>query len=184
MSIAEIIIRETTDDDLSSIMDVEEQAFGSNEESNLVLDLLNDETAKPALSLLAFSGSTAVGHILFTRVYSDNSEYEPLMHILAPLAVSPDYQGKGIGGKLIKKGLELLRIMSSEVVFVLGHENYYPKFGFMPDANRLGFAPPYPIPDKNADAWMVQVLDDNKVFDHPLKIRCADQLSKPEYWKE
>ena len=106
------------------------------------------------------------------------------MHILAPLAVIPDYQGKGIGANLIKKGLELLRILGSEAVFVLGHENYYPKFGFIPDAESQGFIPPYPIAKKNAGAWMVQVLDKERFFDYPIKIRCADKLSKPEYWKE
>ena len=184
MKLAEIIIRETTEHDIDSIMNVEKLAFGSDEEVNLVLDLLNDVTAKPALSLLALSGSKAVGHILFTSVYSDNAEIQPMMHILAPLAVSPEYQGNGIGGNLIKKGLELLKILGSEALFVLGHETYYPKFGFITDAKNQGFIPPYPIPKKNANAWMVQILDKKRVFDYPIKIRCADELSKPEYWKE
>lgn len=184
MKLAKIIIRETTEHDINNIMNVEKLAFGSDEEVNLVLDLLNDVSAKPALSLLAFSGSKAVGHILFTRVYSDNSVNQPMMHILAPLAVSPEYQGKRIGANLIKKGHSLLKGLGSKAVFVLGHENYYPKFGFIPDAESQGFIPPYPIPKKNANAWMVQVLDKERIFDHPIKIRCADELSKPEYWKE
>ena len=72
-----------------------------------------------------------------------------MMHILAPLAVKPVYQRRGIGGMLIKEGLHLLQAMGSEVVFVLGHKEYYPRYGFATHAAHLGYLPPYPMPKES-----------------------------------
>jgi len=179
-----VSIRETTNDDLAEILQVEKLAFGEDEEANIVSDLLSDKTAAPTLSLLAYSGSKPVGHVLFSRVYFDDPEDQTLMHILAPLAVIPEYQGKGIGGKLIKKGLEILKARGTELVFVLGHEKYYPKYGFIPNAGKFGLLPPYPIAEENLNAWMYQLLDEEDHSGTKGKIKCADELNKPEYWKE
>jgi putative acetyltransferase len=59
---------------------------------------------------------------------------------------------------LIREGLRKLKEIGVEMVFVLGHMKYYPQYGFTPDAGRLGFPAPYPIPPEHADAWMVQAL--------------------------
>jgi putative acetyltransferase len=184
MKTEETSIRETTADDINEIVDINTLAFGSDEETNLVLDLLDDETAKPLLSLLTFSGNEPIGHILFTRLYFENSDNQPLMYLLAPLAVMPEYQGKGVGGVLINKGLEILKAKGTELVFVLGHEKYYPRYGFKPDAGKLGFEAPYPIPEINANAWMVQFLGDGQAAYGSHKIKCADKLDKAEYWRE
>lgn len=182
MNTGVVSIRETTAADLDDIMQVEILAFGQDEEAKLVSDLLNDKTAKPCVSILAFVDKEPVGHILFTRVYFDDLENQPLMHILVPLAVIPKYQGKGIGGKLVNKGLEIIRARETELVFVLGHENYYPKYGFIPNAGKFGFTASYPIAEENANAWMFQYLGEEK--GNRGKIKCADKLSKPEYWEE
>ena len=184
MNLNEIIIKNTGQDDFEAIMDVEKQAFGQDEEAGLTADLLKDKTAEPVLSLLAFHKNEAVGHILFTRVYIDEMSNQPLLHILAPLAVKPAYQKKGIGGLLIKEGLRRLKVMGCEMVFVLGHIEYYPKFGFIPDANIIGYSTPFPIPEEVADAWMVQSLNPEGFPDKKGKIICADELNKPEYWRE
>ena len=81
-----------------------------------------------------------------------------MMHILAPLAVKPEYQRQGIGGMLIKAGIEKLQEKGSNLVFVLGHKEYYPKYGFIPDANHLGYPAPYPILEEYSDYWMVQPI--------------------------
>lgn len=104
-----IQIRETNTDDFDSIMTVEKQAFGYDKEAQLVADLLADKTAKPMVSLLAFYKGEAVGHILFTRAYFDGQGAQQMMHILAPLAVKPEYQRQGIGGMLIRAGIERLQ---------------------------------------------------------------------------
>jgi putative acetyltransferase len=180
----DIIIRETTTDDINEIVRINKLAFGSDVEANLVLDLLDDETAKPLLSLLAIDKNEAVGHILFTRVFFANSENQPLMYILAPMSVKPEHQQKGVGSTMVKKGIEILKTRGAEMVFVLGHEKYYPKYGFKPDAGKLGFEAPYPIPEQNAGAWMVQFLKDGQADYGVHKIRYADKLDKPEYWRE
>ena len=184
MKMKDIQIRETENKDFNDIMEVEEQAFGYIKEANLTADLLKDKTARPILSLLAFNEGNAIGHVLFTRVCLDERKDQPLLHILAPLAVKPDYQKMGVGGMLISEGLKLLKEMGSELVFVLGHMDYYPKFGFIPDAASLGYSAPYPIPEKFRNAWMVQSLNPEGFSGSKGKVVCADELNKPEHWRE
>jgi putative acetyltransferase len=105
------------------------------------------------LSLLAISDDKAIGHILFTKARITNSNNSISAVILAPLAVIPDAQSRGVGGQLINKGLKLLSKLGVELVFVLGHPEYYPRHGFK-TAGVLGFEAPYPIPEKHANAWM------------------------------
>lgn len=179
----EINIRETNSEDFFEIMEVEKLAFGSDDEAKLVADLFSDKSAEPNLSLLAFYKKEAIGHILFTRAYIEDNQ-KPLIHLLAPLAVKPEFQNKGIGGLLIREGLNLLKQRGSELIFVLGHKTYYPKHGFLPFAEKQGFPAPYPIPEKDADAWMVLSLTENGLDDHSGTIRCADKIMKPQYWRE
>lgn len=178
-----MVIRKALDSDFNDVYSVECKAFGFNKEANLVKDLLSDPTAAPALSLLAFENDRAVGHILFTKVYLE-PETSLSLYILAPLAIIPEYQKQGIGGKLIEEGLGHLKEMGVDLVFVLGHSEYYPRHGFIPDAGRLGFEEPYSIPEKYADAWMLQELRHGVIGNFRGKIRCADALDKPEHWRE
>ncbi|MBT8420316.1 MAG: N-acetyltransferase [Gammaproteobacteria bacterium] len=174
-----MIIRTALASDIDDVLSVERAAFGSDAEANLVHDLLGDASAKPAVSLLAFEEDRAIGHILFTKAY-----LEPLsIYILAPLAVVPDRQKQGVGGKLIKHGLRILSESGVELVFVLGHPGYYPRHGFKP-VGVLGFDAPYPIPEKDADAWMIQALRQGIVGTFRGKVMCAEALKKPEYWRE
>ena len=103
----------TDKSDASDIREVETRAFGFSKEADLVASLLEDESARPALSLLARYEGKAVGHILFTRATFKGEMDSPLMHILAPLAVIPEYQGMGVGGRLIRTGIEHLRFLFS-----------------------------------------------------------------------
>tara|TARA_Y100001934_G_C12349171_1_gene774396 strand:+ start:1493 stop:2050 length:558 start_codon:yes stop_codon:yes gene_type:complete len=180
-----IYIRESQNEDFQDIMRVEELAFGYPKEAQLCADLLEDPSAKPLLSLLAFDGNKAIGHILFTRVYLDNrASNQPLLHILAPLAIVPKYQKQGIGALLIQAGVQRLKAMGSELLFVLGHMDYYPKHGFIPDAGAMGFQAPYPIPAEFANAWMVQSLK-GEIAEKPKgHILCSHELNKEEHWRE
>ncbi len=180
----DIQIKQTSGADFKDIMEVEKKAFGYDKEAELVAQLLNDNSAKPIISLLAFYNNEAIGHILFTKLKIKGQAKCPLIHILAPLAVKPEYQKKGIGGLLIKEGINKLKEIGSEMVFVLGHMSYYPKYGFIPDAANLGFAAPFPIPDEYADAWMVQAITKNGLSSIKGKVICADELNKPEHWRE
>lgn len=185
MSNKNIQIKESNDNDFKKIMLVEQRAFGMDKEAKLTADLLGDETAKPYLSLLAFDGEKAVGHIIFTRVYMNEMSFDqPLIHILAPLAVIPEYQSQGIGSMLIKEGIKRLKEMGSEMLFVLGHIGYYDRFDFIVDAKALGYEAPFPIPEEFKNAWMVQSLSSEGFLIEKGKVICANSLNKEEHWRE
>jgi len=177
-----MIIRKALDSDLDDILSVERAAFGAEDGAEIVQKLLGDDSAQPIISLLAFQEDRAVGHIFFSRATLEPNA--PLsLSILGPLAVVPDAQKQGIGGKLIQKGLDILSESGVDLIFVLGHPTYYPRFGFKPAGN-LGFEPQYPIPEKNADAWMVQELRPGIIGNFRGKVLCADSLNEPQYWQE
>jgi len=176
-------IREARDSDLCDVLFVEREAFGQDKEAELVKNLLNDPSAKPILSLVAFEGENAVGHILFTTARLTKSKNAASIAILAPLAIVTRAQKQGIGGKLIKRGLQILSDSGVDLVFVLGHPEYYPRHGFRP-AGPHGFEAPHPIPDEHADAWMVQALQPDILGTVSGKVICSDELNKPEHWRE
>lgn len=175
-------IRKTDSSDLETILSVNRQAFGGEEVLNLVKDLLKDPSAEPIVSLLAFEAEAAIGHILFTRARMD-SESGRVMCILAPLAVIPDFQKQGVGRQLVNKGLRILDKSGMDLIFVLGHPEYYPKFGFKP-AGALGYTAPYPILEKNAAAWMVLGLNPVALHSEEGTVYCADAMNSPEHWQE
>ncbi|WP_407356386.1 GNAT family N-acetyltransferase [Methanolobus sp. WCC5] len=177
-------IREANRSDFNDIMIIEKEAFPSEDVADLVGQLLTDKSAEPVVSLLAFKDDEAVGHILFTRAAIDAEGPSPSIYILAPLAVRPDHQRQGIGGMLITEGLKKLKEMEVEMVFVLGHEEYYPRHGFIPDSASLGFTAPFPIPEKDANAWMVQALTPEGFSKVRGTVVCADSLNRPEHWRE
>ena len=181
--IKKLQIREAVETDLNDVLLIERLAFGHDKEAKLVRNLLHDPSAKPLLSLLAFKKDRAVGHILFTTARLSGTQDATSIVILAPLAIVPDAQKQGNGGKLIEQGLEVLSNSGVDLVFVLGHPGYYPRHGFKP-AGRLGFEAPYPIPDEAADAWMVKALRSDVIGSVSGKVMCSDALNKPEHWRE
>ena len=177
-----MIIRDATESDLEKVLYVERAAFETEGEANLTRDLLRDPTAQPVVSLLAMDGDEAIGHILFTRARLESDPSRPV-YILAPLAVVPGRQKQGVGGSLIRQGLQRLSDAGVDLVFVLGHPDYYPRFGFKP-ARPLGFEAPYPIEERHADAWMMQELTPGAIGQTGDRIRCADAMNDPSCWRE
>ena len=175
-------IRQTTQADLKDIMFVEKAAFKRDEEVNLTVDLLVDPSAKPLLSLMAYVENQPVGHVLFTKGTLTNNP-DVTLSFLAPLAVIPKFQRQGIGGALINRGVKILTKANVDLIFLLGHPNYYPKFGFKP-ASKFGFEPTYPIPSEVADAWMVKALKPNIIGRFSGKVICCDTMNNPEIWRE
>ena len=179
-------IRNSTKADLEGILAVETTAFGPEEGpviADLVVNLLQDPTAKPLLSLIASEGNTIAGHILFTTVKITLPADRLQAMILAPLAVHPHKQNQRIGGRLIQEGLKRLTQSGVDLVFVLGHPEYYPKHGFKPAGIR-GFEAPYPIPEKHADAWMVHELCPGTINQVRGNVQCAHALDQPKYWQK
>jgi len=179
-------IRQTESTEETDIHRVHREAFGldaGGSIADLTLALLHDPTAKPLLSLMAHEGVAGIGHVLFTRVHILGVEDSPVAYILAPLAVVPDHQRREAGTELVQTGLKLLAEAGCALVFVLGHPEYYPRFGFRP-AGRLGLSAPYPIAEENADAWMVLELKPGVIGTVRGTIQCAESLNKQEYWVE
>lgn len=176
-------IREAGIADRDTVTDIERRAFGRNDEAALTSDLLADPTAAPCLSLIAVEADRPVGHILFTAARIVAAPRAVVASILAPLAVVPQAQGRGIGGKLIAEGLRRLEARGGDLVFVLGHPGYYRRSGFA-TAGRSGLEAPYPIPKKDADAWMVRPLRDGIIGAITGRVVAADTLMRPEYWRE
>lgn len=179
-------IRQTTETDEPLLIQVNLEAFGQQhgpEVAKLVKDLLHDATARPMFSLAAENDGELVGHVLFSRAELENAHEQLSVRILAPLAVLPAHQSTGVGTLLISRGLDMLRREGVDLVFVLGHPDYYPRSGFEP-AGVLGLEAPYPIPDKDADAWMVQQLRPGILGIVQGTVRCCDALDRPEHWRE
>lgn len=181
-----VSIRNALDADQPSIMDVIVSAFGDaegREIADLVSDLAADPSAQPSLSLVATENNRIVGHILFTNARINDARRPIPSSILAPLAVHPDYQDKGLGGQLIAEGLKQLRAAGTDLVFVLGHPGYYPKHGFI-TAGTNGFDAPHPILPEDADAWMVQELRPGILGQVHGQVICANALDDPRHWRE
>lgn len=175
-----MLLRTAGRGDLESIFSVHEQAFGGAEEARLAMELLADPSARPVVSILAEEDGRPVGHVLFTRVRIRPADAVSAA-ILAPLAVVPDRQGRGIGGELVGAGLDELAERGAALAFVLGHPGYYPRFGFEP-ACVHGLQAPYPIPEEHAGAWMVRALRDGILGAVRGRVACAETLGREKYW--
>jgi len=147
-----LTIRPETPEDVDSIRYVNEQAFGQREEADLVEKLRNRGVV--TLSLVAVLADQSVGHILFSPVTieSECSSFEAIT--LAPMAVLPEYHRKGIGSQLARAGLEGCQRLGHEVVVVVGHPAYYPRFGFAP-AKPQGIDCEFEVPE---EAFMILEL--------------------------
>ena len=117
------------------IRQVNEAAFGGAEEADLV-EALRTAEGLVLLSVVAELDGQIVGHILFSRMTIETSTGSVAAVALAPLAVLPPYQRQGIGGRLIRHGLDRLQDLDERIVIVVGHANYYPRFGFSSEQAR------------------------------------------------
>jgi putative acetyltransferase len=125
-----ITVRAEQPRDFPQVRHINELAFGQPLEANLV-EKLREHCAE-ALSLVADEGNRVVGHILFTPVVVEQGTQRTVGMGLAPMAVVPDRQRQGIGSQLVRRGLEILRDRGCPFVIVVGHPQYYPRFGFEP----------------------------------------------------
>ncbi|BAY27984.1 GCN5-related N-acetyltransferase [Calothrix sp. NIES-2100] len=146
-------IRSETILDYPAIAEVNTLAFGQENEAKLVEEIRHSERYIPELSLIAEVENIVVGHILFS--YIDLVGEERLQVLgLAPMAVLPDFQRQGIGSALVKAGLEIANARGEVMAIVLGHPQFYHRFGFEPSVN-YGIESPFPVPE---DVFMVKPL--------------------------
>ncbi len=151
-----LAIREEAPADHIAVRELNRLAFGQDDEANLVDALRAGGYTR--LSLVAERDGTVVGHLLFSRLPIETSNGVVEALALAPAAVRPDRQRQGIGSQLIRDGLMMCRQRGHRIVVVLGHAEYYPRFGFSADlAERL--RSPFPGPHFMAMELASGVLD-------------------------
>ena len=149
MESAPIVVRHEQPEDIAAIRDVNRRAFGQDAEGAIV-DALRANGAS-VLSLVATIDEAVVGHIMFSP-----ASIGPVAGAaLGPMAVVPDQQRRGIGSRLVTAGLRHLGASGTPYVIVVGHPEYYPRFGFTP-ARARGITSEWEVPD---EAFMVAVLD-------------------------
>ncbi|MCG7917242.1 MAG: N-acetyltransferase [Candidatus Thiodiazotropha taylori] len=174
-----MIIRDTVDSDLNTLVELHREAFGETEGdrvARLAVELLQDSTARPLISLVASVDGLVVGHVIFSKV-SVEGDAERSGYILAPLAVHPAFQRRGIGTALIRRGIERLTQLKADYVLVLGNPDYYQRAGFTAAHAVL---PPYEL--DYPEAWMILRLNQDGVGETKGVVRCAKALCWPELW--
>ncbi|MFE9925631.1 GNAT family N-acetyltransferase [Streptomyces sp. NPDC005774] len=148
--------RPETTDDIPAIRDINLAAFPTAVEADIVDALRADPKAWiDGLSVITTaSDGIPVGYALLTRCHVDG---HPAL-ALAPCAVLPSAQRTGAGSAAVRAALDAARAMGENLVVVLGHADYYPRFGFTP-ASRFGIRAPFEVPD---EAMMAMALDDTR----------------------
>jgi len=147
-------IRPENSSDVPAIRSVNTAAFPSPAEADLVDKLRSD--GAHVLSLVALDGERVIGHILFSPVVIETESGTIDAIGLGPMSVLPESQRSGIGSQLVKTGLSQCAAMSHSAMVVLGHPDYYPRFGFI-RADRRNISCEFPSPP---EAFMVMELQD------------------------
>lgn len=151
-------IRQENVNDYEQVYNVIKTAFekakhSDGNEQDLVVELRKSNSFIPELSLVAVNENKIIGYILFTKVkIGDNTELA-----LAPLAVLPEYQKKGVGTKLIKEGHKIAKQLNYNYSIVLGSNKYYPKLGYI-SASKYNIKAPFNVED---DYFMAIKLNEN-----------------------
>lgn len=126
-----MLIRDATPSDYAAIRQVVRHAFGQNEEADLIEQLRADGDA--LIELVAASEIAIQGHILYSPLAIERDGETLRAAALAPVSVLPGFQAKGLGGELIRAGNARCAELGCDAIIVLGHAEYYPRFGFSPD---------------------------------------------------
>ena len=137
-------IRSEQPDDIAAVHALNRAAFGTETEADLV-DALRAH-AQPVISLVAQDAGSIVGHLCFSPVTLSGHAELKIMG-LAPMAVLPAEQRRGIGSALVRDGIGRCKQLGFVAVVVLGHPEYYPRFGFV-QASRFGIRSDYDVPDE------------------------------------
>jgi putative acetyltransferase len=138
-------------EDYQNIYNVNKLAFKGEVEAKLVNNLRKAKGFIPELSLVAIKDGEVVGHILFSIIHIQTDTKNIPVLALAPMAVLPKYQKQGIGSMLVRDGLIKCKKSGFKAVILVGHPDYYPRFGFTL-AKEKGLTLPFDVPN---EAFMV-----------------------------
>lgn len=148
-------IRPETLSDFEQVSDVNRSAFGREAEARLIEEFRKYPEYVSDLSLVAsLHDERVVGHVLFSPVHVQGCDSDVRVMGLGPIAVTPEYQGMGIGARLIEAGLVAAKRSGACAVVVLGHPTYYARFGFQ-DASKSNLRLPF---EHEPGAFMIVAL--------------------------
>lgn len=170
----DVIIEPEQKKDYNSITKIHDLAFGQPSEGKMVIALRKNPHYISKLSLVARYNNSIIGHVLFFPIDIKTASKTCSTLSLAPMAVHPDFQNKGIGGRLIEKGFEAAIELGFKSVIVVGHPNYYPRFGFKP-ASKWGISLPFDVPD---EAFLAIELENGSLKN------CKGLIEYPDEYKE
>jgi len=174
-----IIMADRSDGD--RIREIHLKAFDETERetvADLAIALLSEESNPKPVHLVAEMDGGLVGHIAFSPVWQ-RGLHRHIGYILAPLAVNPLWQRRGIGSALVRNGLRSLKPQEGGIIFVYGDPGYYGRFGFTRELSG-NFLPPYP--PKHPFGWQALKRDASEFPDAPVSIECVAALCLPEIW--
>jgi len=149
----EIKIRQETIADFPRIKEILKAAFADEPHSDqsehiLVEKLRICDAYIPDLALVAETEKEIVGHILLTHIHIKNEQQKFNALALAPVSVHPDFQENGIGIRLIRKAHEIAKTLGHQSIILIGHESYYPRFGYEP-LDKFDIKLPFEVPPQN-----------------------------------
>lgn len=152
----EFVLRKENPSDYQQVEQLIEAAFRTAEHSDhrehlLVARLRKTTSFVPDLSIVAESNGQLLGHVLLTKIQISNASENFDSLALAPVSVLPDFQGKGLGGALIREAHQVATQLGFGSVILLGHADYYPRFGYQ-KASTFNIRLPFEAPDENCMA--------------------------------
>ncbi len=148
-----LVIRQEEPRDYTTVFQIIETAFKTMEYSSgteqfIVEKLRKSDAFIPELSLVAEQEGELVGHIILTKIKIDNGTKLFDALTLGPVAVWPKLHGQGIGSQLIKEAHKIAKSLGHEIIILLGHKDYYPRFGYEL-TNKYGIQLPFDSPPEN-----------------------------------
>lgn len=173
----QILIRKESKTDYNEVFNLIEKAFENEPQSDhreqfLVARLRGSKAFIPELSLVAVYNQKIVGHILLTKIKIENNVAIFDSLALAPVSIIPVYQNKGIGSDLIIKAHSIAKELGFTSIVLIGHENYYPKFGYEL-CSKYNITLPFQAPDNNC---MVISLSKNALKNLSGKVKYAKEF--------
>jgi len=174
-------IRRCIPDDRDYIRDLYLAAFPEEERETvaaLAVSLLAGETSPETLTLVAELDGKIVGHVAFSPI-EDRLDATLRGYLLAPLAVHPDFQKRGIGSELVASGLKQLADANTAIAFVYGDPQFYGRFGFETQLAER-FTPPYTL--EYPIGWQAKPIADPESLPGTASLSCVAALQDPSLW--
>jgi predicted N-acetyltransferase YhbS len=143
----------------------------------LVRNLLGGTAEKDLFVFTAEEDGAIIGGIVFSRLTYEQDQRT--VFVLGPVAVAPDWQGKGIGQRLLTHGLAALGSVGIDIAMTYGDPNYYAKVGFLPISEADA---PARFPLKHPEGWLGQSLTGRTMAPLRGPSRCVEALNNPVFW--